>query len=68
MYKCNICETEFNKKHHLENHLNRINKCNIKTDFHCNNCNKYFKKKQKARKIVLFFLFNTFFQNCLSPR
>jgi len=27
LYKCKICEKEFNKKCHYENHLNRINPC-----------------------------------------
>ena len=27
LYKCKICDKEFNKKCHYENHLNRINPC-----------------------------------------
>jgi hypothetical protein len=45
MYECDICNSIFNTKQHLTQHLNKKNKCNIITPYHCKSCNKYFKSK-----------------------
>ena len=42
-YVCNICSSKFDTKQHLNQHQTKKNKCNIKTAYHCNECNKYFK-------------------------
>jgi hypothetical protein len=46
IFFCELCNREFSKKHHLENHLNKLNKCNISTNHKCDTCNRYFKTKQ----------------------
>jgi hypothetical protein len=42
---CKDCFKEFNTNQHLDVHQNKKNKCNKKTNFKCNKCNKYYKSK-----------------------
>lgn len=44
-YKCNNCFDYFKTKQQLDRHMNKKNKCTIKTNFQCLNCNKYFRSK-----------------------
>ena len=44
-YKCNNCFDFFKTKQQLDRHMNKKNKCTIKTNFQCFNCNKYFRSK-----------------------
>ena len=44
-YKCNNCFDFFKTKQQLDRHMNKKNKCTIKTNFQCINCNKYFRSK-----------------------
>ena len=44
-YKCNNCFDFFKTKQQLDRHMNKKNKCTIKTNFQCLNCNKYFRSK-----------------------
>jgi hypothetical protein len=44
-YKCNNCLDFFKTKQQLDRHMNKKNKCTIKTNFQCFNCNKYFRSK-----------------------
>jgi hypothetical protein len=41
-HKCELCGTEFGGKSNLIRHLERVRKCNVKTTFTCNWCNKSF--------------------------
>jgi hypothetical protein len=45
MYECDVCNTIFNTKQHLIQHINKKNKCNVITPFYCEPCNKYYKTK-----------------------
>jgi hypothetical protein len=46
MFECELCNGIFDTNQHLIQHLNKKKKCNIVTDFKCNNCNKYYKYKK----------------------
>ena len=39
-YKCELCNAIFYRKDNLTQHLNKLRKCNIVTDFSCKWCNK----------------------------
>ena len=43
IFKCSNCNILFVTKQSLEKHINKKNKCTIKTEFKCTKCNKYFK-------------------------
>jgi uncharacterized C2H2 Zn-finger protein len=45
IFKCSNCNILFVTKQSLEKHINKKNKCTIKTEFKCTKCNKYFKQK-----------------------
>jgi len=45
-YKCDICFTEFTTNYGLQKHLSRKNKCDLKTEFQCQKCLKFFKYKK----------------------
>ena len=39
---CEICNLIFKSKYGLDKHKNKKNKCNVETEYQCNQCNKYF--------------------------
>lgn len=39
---CDKCNTKFDTKQHLIQHINKKNKCNIETPYQCEFCKKYF--------------------------
>ena len=41
-YKCELCNAIFYRKDNLTQHLNKLRKCNVITDFSCEWCNKSF--------------------------
>lgn len=45
-FTCKICNLPFFSKFSLERHEQKKIKCNIKTEFKCDKCNKYFKQKK----------------------
>lgn len=45
-FECAKCYHIFNTKQQLQRHMKSINKCDLKTDFQCKICLKYFKCKQ----------------------
>ncbi len=38
-HKCELCNKIFSRKEHLTQHLNKLRKCNVVTDFSCGWCN-----------------------------
>ena len=49
-YVCNLCNYKFSSKQMLSYHQNKKTKCNIKTEFKCNNCKKCFKSKYSLER------------------
>jgi hypothetical protein len=45
MFECDICNKMFDTFQHLNQHINKKNKCNTVTDFQCSVCNKYLRTK-----------------------
>ena len=45
-FTCKICSLPFFSKFSLERHEQKKIKCNTKTEFKCDKCNKYFKQKK----------------------
>lgn len=52
-YKCELCNAVFFRKDHLTQHLNKLRKCNIITDFSCNWCNKSFSTNSHLKRHVI---------------
>jgi len=52
-YKCNNCLDFFKTKQQLDRHINKKNKCTIKTNFQCITCNKYFRSKYYLKDHIL---------------
>ena len=52
-YKCNNCLDFFKTKQQLDRHMNKKNKCTIKTNFQCITCNKYFRSKYYLKDHIL---------------
>jgi hypothetical protein len=52
-YKCNNCLDFFKTKQQLDRHMNKKNKCTIKTNFQCFNCNKYFRSKYYLKDHII---------------
>ena len=46
---CNLCNSVFSNKYSLERHLNKKNKCNIKTEYKCHICYKCFKSNRNLK-------------------
>jgi hypothetical protein len=46
MFDCSLCGKIFSTKFNLERHQEKKNKCNIKSEYQCINCNSYFKYKK----------------------
>jgi RNase P subunit RPR2 len=42
---CKECNKKFHTKQHLNLHINKKNKCNIKTEYKCQKCNRYYNSK-----------------------
>ena len=52
-YKCNNCLDFFKTKQQLDRHMNKKNKCTVKTNFQCINCNKYFRSKYYLKDHII---------------
>jgi uncharacterized Zn-finger protein len=48
-YTCNLCNRIFSNKYSLERHINKKNKCNLKTEYKCKICNKSFKSNRNLK-------------------
>jgi hypothetical protein len=53
MVVCGLCNAEYKNKRSLDIHLNRKNKCNIKTPYQCGDCNKYFKQNKNLQEHII---------------
>ena len=53
MFICDICNAEYTNKRSLDVHLNRKNKCNVKTAFQCLDCKKYFKQNKNLQEHII---------------
>ncbi|XWV26675.1 hypothetical protein QJ857_gp0385 [Tupanvirus soda lake] len=52
-YKCNKCNKIFQKKSHLQDHLNRINPCNLKKQkIKCEYCNKMYSRTDTLNRHI----------------
>jgi hypothetical protein len=53
MFECELCNAEYKNKRSLDIHLNRKNKCNVKTAFQCLDCKKYFKQNKNLQEHIV---------------
>jgi hypothetical protein len=53
MYECNMCLKLFDTKQHLNQHLQRKNKCNVESEFQCQECKRYFKYKKNLNEHII---------------
>jgi hypothetical protein len=48
--QCKLCTQVFSSKQILDQHLNKKNKCNVKTEYKCKMCKKYFKSNFNLKR------------------
>jgi hypothetical protein len=51
-HKCELCNAIFFRKDHLTQHLNKLRKCNVVTNFSCEWCNKSFTSNSHLKRHV----------------
>ena len=51
-HKCELCNANFVRRDHLIQHLNKLRKCNVITDFSCKWCNKSFTNNSHLKRHV----------------